>query len=253
MKSQFFILLLLIGNISFCQEIRITKRNFADFNNNYYSALFLEQARNTINEIQYLIKIWAYIDKVPNTPDKIKLIDYQSRVIPETLTKLDTLSIAWSPYEQQLLMEIKYLTDTLFTAQKYIMDRLNKFEAYDDPFIIFEVIPMIEYGGEVSQYNFKVLSRIGLLKSAISLRLNKYLLPFANENNEPAVDTKLVALKAFIKKYGLDDIENNEKKLAYLYNYYTETEFTDAVKDSIPKDRLFYEKYNKLLKELMKE
>jgi methyl-accepting chemotaxis protein len=40
------------------------------------------------------------------------------------------------------------------------MDQLNSFEKYDDPFVVFEVTPMVEEGGEVMMLTNRILSMI---------------------------------------------------------------------------------------------
>ena len=45
------------------------------------------------------------------------------------------------------------------------MDKLNSFESYEDPFIVFEVTPMVEDKGEVMEITNVALSRIEKLQN----------------------------------------------------------------------------------------
>ncbi len=60
------------------------------------------------------------------------------------------------------------ITDTLFARHKYIMGQLSSFESYDDPFIIFEVTPMVEDGGEVMEYTRQILSTLTCLEKGLT-------------------------------------------------------------------------------------
>lgn len=252
-RIQVLAMFLLINSISFSQEIKITKKNIHDLSNDYYSVRYLDKAWNMIKETQYLTQVWVKIDKTSKTPDKLRLKEIQTDLIPGIFSNLDMLAMTWNAYEQNLLSEIKSMADTLFLKQKYIMDQLSDFGSYDDPFVVFEVTPLIEYGGDVSQLNLMLLNKIGILETDFSQKLGKYLLPLIGDNNESAIDTKLLAAKVFIAKYGLNDIVNDQDKIDLIYNYYSKNELEDAVNDSIPKDSRFYKKYNELLIELLKK
>lgn len=126
----------------------------------------INKMQTQISDSRMLIKSWVHIDKISDTPDKLKLKQLHSTDYPELIDTLLTLSNMWNSAElQTLLFEINTtIQDTLFPKHQYIMSQLSTFESYDDPFVVFEVTPMTEDGGEVMSLTDKVLEEIGELQ-----------------------------------------------------------------------------------------
>ena len=132
------------------------------------SLSYISELYNKINDSRMLIKSWVFIDKISDTPDKLRLkklheVDYH--------IDMDTLKVLQSSWDsisnQQLLMHIdSVITDTLFPKHQYIMQQLSSFESYDDPFVVFEVTPMTEEGGEVMVLTQRVLHLIDQLRKS---------------------------------------------------------------------------------------
>jgi methyl-accepting chemotaxis protein len=138
-----------------------------------------------ISDSRMLIKSWVHIDKISDTPDKIRLKELHTTDYPLVMDTLTKLSLEWEGAEKilesgtsskqiALLGEINTMVvDTLFPKHEYIMSQLNSFESYDDPFVVFEVTPMTEEGGEVMTLTDKVLSKIEELKQEQESIVNK--------------------------------------------------------------------------------
>jgi methyl-accepting chemotaxis protein len=138
-----------------------------------------------ISDSRMLIKSWVHIDKISDTPDKIRLRELHSTEYPNVIDTLMKLSKEWEDAEKllesstsnkqiALLGEINTtIIDTLFPKHEYIMSQLNSFESYDDPFVVFEVTPMTEEGGEVMTLTDKVLSKIKELRTEQESIVNK--------------------------------------------------------------------------------
>jgi len=126
----------------------------------------INKMQTQISDSRMLIKSWVHIDKIADTPDKLKLKQLHSTDYPKLIDTLLTLSDMWnSPEMQTLLFEINStIQDTLFPKHQYIMNQLSTFESYDDPFVVFEVTPMTEEGGEVMTLTDHVLAKIGELQ-----------------------------------------------------------------------------------------
>jgi methyl-accepting chemotaxis protein len=81
---------------------------------------------------------------------------------------LKQLSMLWdsTQFRNALFHIDSVIVDSLFPKHKYIMEQLNSLEKYDDTFIIFEVTPMTEEGGEVMALTHRVLAQIDKLRKA---------------------------------------------------------------------------------------
>ncbi len=124
----------------------------------------LGELSDLITSSKMLIKNWVFIEKKENTPDKLKLIELHQKDYPEIHKKLFELSDSWSNEEQ-----IKYLNlhrtiqDTLFKMHKDIMQSLNTFDAYNDPFLLFEITPKVEQDGEIITLTDHIIEELDAL------------------------------------------------------------------------------------------
>jgi hypothetical protein len=131
---------------------------------------WINKMYGSINESRMLVKSWVHIDKITDTPDKLRLKKLHSTDYPLIIDTLRKLSKIWTldqkTDKQALeLEEINTLiSDTLFVKHKYIMSQLSTFESYDDPFVVFEITPMTEEGGEVMTLTDHVLEKIASLQ-----------------------------------------------------------------------------------------
>jgi methyl-accepting chemotaxis protein len=130
------------------------------------SQTFIADLYTKISDSRMLVKSWVNIDKISDTPDKIKLKELHAKDYKAVMDTLKQLSILWDSvsFRSALLHIDSVVVDSLFPKHKYIMERLSTFENYDDPFILFEVTPMTEDGGEVIVITQRVLNLIDGLK-----------------------------------------------------------------------------------------
>ena len=87
----------------------------------------------------------------------------------DTLKQLSTLWDSAS-FRSELFHIDSAIVDSLFPKHQYIMEQLNSFEKYDDPFVIFEVTPMTEEGGDVMTLTSRILAQIDQLKAKTGSR-----------------------------------------------------------------------------------
>lgn len=127
-----------------------------------------------ISESRMLIKSWVHIDKIADTPDKIRLKALHAIDYPQVIDTLNALSVMWHSEEnKELLQNINTtIVDTLFPQHQYIMSQLSTFESYDDPFVVFEVTPMTEEGGDVMVLTDKILDNIMDLQTDLDRIVN---------------------------------------------------------------------------------
>jgi methyl-accepting chemotaxis protein len=144
-------------------------RNISDKITSVYtpSQAFIADLHATISDSRMLIKSWVFIDKISDTPDKVTLKDLHSRDYKMVMDTLKQLSLLWdsASYRSILFHIDSVIVDSLFPKHQYIMGQLNSFEKYDDPFIVFEVTPMVEDGGEVMMLTQRALSLIDGLRA----------------------------------------------------------------------------------------
>ncbi len=141
------------------------------------SLTFINDLYAKISDSRMLIKSWVFIEKLSDTPDKLKLKELHETGYNEVM---DTLKNYYSkklwdkPEHKALLLNIdSSIVDTLFPKHKYIMEQLNSFESYDDAFIWFEVTTMAEEGGEVMNATQNILDKIAVLSTEIEDIVNK--------------------------------------------------------------------------------
>ncbi len=129
---------------------------------------FISELYTSISDSRMLIKSWVSIDHISDTPDKIKLKDLHKTDYKEVMDTLKSLSRLWdsASYRAELYHIDSVIVDTLFPKHQYIMDQLNSLEKYDDTFVIFEVTPMTEEGGEVMVITHRILSQIDKLRKS---------------------------------------------------------------------------------------
>ncbi len=129
------------------------------------SVEIIRELYSNISDSRMLIKSWVHIDKIADTPDKIKLQELHSGGYTKMMDSLMVLSKFW--YNDTLEMQLEVINlsiaDTLFPKHIYIMQALKDFISYEDPFVIFEVTPMVEETGEVMEATASSLNHIQYL------------------------------------------------------------------------------------------
>jgi methyl-accepting chemotaxis protein len=145
---------------------------------------WINKMYGTISDTRMLIKSWVHIDKISDTPDKLHLKRLHNTEYPAIIDTLKSLSAMWSEQHRQMLYNIDaMIKDTLFPKHQYIMDQLNSFESYDDPFVVFEVTPMTEDGGEVMALTDKALKDIAELQKEQEALVNEGRINMVNQFN----------------------------------------------------------------------
>lgn len=128
------------------------------------SVKYLNDMHFLLNDSKMLIKNWAFIDKQDDTPGKLELTRLHATDFFAAKEKISELSNNWTKEEQSLFNNLcKGIEDTLFKKHKYIMDRLNTFESYDELMNAFEVYPLVEDGGEIIILTNNILGRLNNL------------------------------------------------------------------------------------------
>ena len=137
------------------------------------SAAHLNNLYNMVNQSKALIKSWVFIDNKAGTPDKEALKQIHNKDFPELHKKIIDLSKDWDKEEREKYNQIyRSIKDTLFNQHQEVMSALNDFDDYNDPAILFDVTPKVEYGGEIIERSDKILSQIDLLRNQLQKKVD---------------------------------------------------------------------------------
>lgn len=150
----------------------------------------LVKLHDMVNSSQALIKSWVFVDKVSDTPDKQRLKQMHEQTLPELIQALSLLSDHWEPQDQQVFRSISFfIRDTLFARHHIIIDKLNSIDKYNDPNVMFDIIPMVSDNGEIVMLTAKALTSLNeLIKNQKSQA----------DNARASMETQLTRLKNFI-------------------------------------------------------
>lgn len=150
----------------------------------------LLKLHDLVNNSQALIKSWVFVDKVSGTPDKQKLIEMHNTRLPEILKSLSVLSDNWDAADQEAYRNISvFIRDTLFKLHHNIIDPLNSIDRYNDPNVMFNIIPMVSDNGEIINMTNKALLGLDNLIKAQNLKA---------ESARAEMEKQLEQLKNFI-------------------------------------------------------
>jgi len=137
------------------------------------SAAHLNNLYNMVNQSKALIKSWVFIDNKGGTPDKEALKKIHNKDFPELHEKINELSNDWDKAEQEKYEQIHTsIKDTLFEQHQEVMNALSDFDDYNNPAILFDVTPKVEYGGEIIEISDKILSQIDLLRNQLQQKVD---------------------------------------------------------------------------------
>ncbi len=122
-----------------------------------------------VDNSKMLIKGWVFIDRLPNTPDKLRLKNLHDSIFPALVNNANALTEKWDEKEKAIFEEITItVRDSLFDLHKTIMSKLSNFESYDDPDVVFEIQPMVEEGGLVIEKSNHILASLAKLRTNFS-------------------------------------------------------------------------------------
>lgn len=123
-----------------------------------------------VSNSKMLIKNWVFIEVKSNTPNKQRLQDFHQNRYPRLKAVLNDLSGSWQEKERKQLNNIfSLIEDSLIPQHRFIMDKLNNFESYDNPMILFETMSMVEQEDDpVMALSNDILQKIDLVNDIIS-------------------------------------------------------------------------------------
>ncbi len=153
----------ILNSVLISNALTESRKTNEEINTVYTSSVeLIRELYSNISDSRMLIKSWVHIDKIADTPDKIKLRELHDRNYNYMMDSLMSLSKRWGNDTLITMLEDVNIsiTDTLFPKHKYIMGQLSTFVSYEDPFVVFEVTPMVEEKGEVMEATTSALNGI---------------------------------------------------------------------------------------------
>ena len=79
----------------------------------------LIELQNLITESKLLIKNWVYIDKLPDTPDKNRLVELHNKLYPELMKEISPLAESWSDADREIFSKLsERISQDLFKNHK---------------------------------------------------------------------------------------------------------------------------------------
>lgn len=140
----------------------------------------LRELSNLISNSKMLAKNWVFIEKMDNTPDKLRFKNLRNKEYEKINNSLLTLSSFWPDKEQSDYKLITKEIETLFSFHRLIIKRLPNFTSYDDPTVAFEVFPIVQDGGSVMSLSDNVLSQLNKLIQSQSQKADQARLAMAD-------------------------------------------------------------------------
>ena len=133
-------------------------------NENFVAQMKLMECSWMVFKSHTLTKSWVFIDKVPDTPDKLALKEIHNERFPKMQSELLEISKKWNDANRKELESIfSFINDTLFAYQKNIMERLKTLTDYEDMSVAMDAEMMVEEGGDETNAANEVNARIDAL------------------------------------------------------------------------------------------
>jgi len=127
------------------------------------SMSFLMELKNQVVESEKLIGSWIFIQSIDDTSDKNRLRDLINSDYPLLRQQLTDISAQWNQEQVDELNEVLRMVGELFATYDIVMEQLSDFMSYDDPMVLFEIRPMMEDGGAITQNTDQVIERLDAL------------------------------------------------------------------------------------------
>lgn len=137
-----------------------------------------------VSNSKMLIKNWVFIEVKSNTPSKERLSNFHTVRYPLIKTDLIKLSEHWELDERMQMHNIfRLIEDSLIPQHRYIMQKLNSFESYDNPMILFETMSLVEQENDaVMALSNHILKKLDKLKIIISGKFNQAKIQMEESN-----------------------------------------------------------------------
>ncbi len=174
------VIIIIIVNVFLTTYISYNNKKLNEEITNIFapSASSLNDLANLISNSKMLIKSWVYIDKVADTPEKLKLKELHDVDFSKLNKEIMQKSKLWSEYlsgeqEKEYQKIYKVISDSIFVTHKEIMDKLSNLANYDDFMITSEITPLVEENGSLMVRTDKTIKEIKNLESSFNNKVDE--------------------------------------------------------------------------------
>lgn len=124
----------------------------------------LIELQSLITESKLLIKNWVYIDKLPDTPDKNRLVELHNKLYPELIQEINPLAENWSDTDREIFSKLtQRISQDLFKDHKQVMSQLSSFDSYNDFLILMDVEGLVDANGAIIKTTDEILDQLNNL------------------------------------------------------------------------------------------
>lgn len=184
--------------------------------NDYFDLIkLLYEYKIDISESYHLARSWVHIEKKDSTQFKTELGKFSEFGIDDHTQQILNYSYLFDSDDLSTFRNIEDNVNDLNKSLNFIMSAYNNKESYDNPFVIFEYVPMVESGGEIHEL-------IGYINSDFDKLINKMSLEFTDDLEEHKVPLH-------------NDKKSKIQKITYLFEILN---VTDDINDVISYSKL---------------
>ncbi|MCX7987672.1 MAG: methyl-accepting chemotaxis protein [Bacteroidales bacterium] len=125
----------------------------------------LQELSVMIRRSEMLIRSWVFIDRISKTPDKLELENIIQNKFPVLDENINMLRLRWNSNDS-----IKFadwytsisddIRKKLFSGYSEIMTQLSSPESYNDPLTMLNIVPKVEYKGELLTLGDSIINEI---------------------------------------------------------------------------------------------
>ena len=152
-----------------CQNMNPDK-DFKSFKNYSLSIIELQNMRFLVYESQVNTRKWIFSGRKEKAPFKDRLKKVHQNDFPEVISSIDTRKENWNVSEREtydtLLKDVKQL----IALQDTVMSNLHCFDAYENPTVYFETIPLAE---KVTTKSDEIISALDKLIDKFEEKINE--------------------------------------------------------------------------------
>jgi serine phosphatase RsbU (regulator of sigma subunit)/HAMP domain-containing protein len=154
----------------------------------------LEKLRYEINRTRMLITNWAFVQSREDTQEKLTLNQISQEDLPETVSKIEDLSLNWSQNEISRKQKILTGLNELLEMYDVVKAELPDMQSYDEDFHVFFARDYAEDGGIIDTKAKEILFDLNNL--IINMRKN-------TEQESKEMISSFNQLKTYLRTFGV--------------------------------------------------